>query len=345
MSRRTILRTVIGIAISGVAIWILAGSVDVPAHVRRPADGEPGLDPGHGRDVSSSTSARAAPAGRPSSRRSSTSRTAGCSATRTWAISRTTSCRRGSASSSGATRWARARASAARRCSARSSSSAIVDTVIVVALAALAVVVLGVGGAMSTAVILGAGFVALLVVGLFVAMVSHRLPGAERVTAVAERYPRILELARRLRDGLAVAARPGVLGRALLFSAAAWTASIATFIAGGQAVGIELSIPQAALLSQRRRARDDRAVGAGLRRDVRADRGVDRDDLRHGPRCGVRDGVAGPRDDPGRDVGRRRDRRAAARRRPRHRDGDAADEAVGGRRRAIPAPEPGPRPG
>ena len=30
MSRRTILRTVIGIAISGVAIWILAGSVDLP---------------------------------------------------------------------------------------------------------------------------------------------------------------------------------------------------------------------------------------------------------------------------------------------------------------------------
>ena len=137
---------------------------------------------------------------------------------------------------------------------------------------------------MSTAVILGAGFVGLLIVGLAVATVSHRLPGADRITAIAERYPRILELARRLRDGLAVASRPGVLVRALLFSAAAWTASIATFMAGAQAVGIDLTIPQAALLSQRRRARDDRAVGAGLRRDVRADGGVDRDDLRHGPR-------------------------------------------------------------
>ena len=125
----------------------------------------------------------------------------------------------------------------------------IVDTVIVVGLAALAVLILGVAGAMSTAVILGAAFVGLLVVGLFVAMVSHRLPGAERVTAAAGRYPKILELARRLREGLAVVSRPSTLARALLLSAAAWAASIATFIAGAQSVGIELTIPQAALLS------------------------------------------------------------------------------------------------
>ena len=125
----------------------------------------------------------------------------------------------------------------------------IVDTVIVVALGAIAVLTLGVAGAMSTAVILGAAFVGVLVVGLFVAMISHRLPFAERVTVAAERYPRILELARRLRDGLAVVSRPGTLARALLFSAAAWTASIGTFVAGGLAVGIELTVPQAALLS------------------------------------------------------------------------------------------------
>jgi uncharacterized protein (TIRG00374 family) len=124
----------------------------------------------------------------------------------------------------------------------------IVDTVIVVALAAIAVVILGVGGAMSTAVVLGAGFVGLLVLGLAVATVSHRLPGAARITAIAERYPRAVELARRLRDGLAVAREPGVLVRALLFSAAAWTASIATFLAGAQAVGVDLSVPQAALM-------------------------------------------------------------------------------------------------
>jgi glycosyltransferase 2 family protein len=125
----------------------------------------------------------------------------------------------------------------------------IVDTVIVVGLAALAVVALGIGGTIATSVTLGAGFVGLLVVGLLLATMSHRMPGAARVAAMAERYPRLLELARRLRDGLAVASRPGTVVRALLFSAAAWTASIATFVLGGQAVGIELTPIQGALLS------------------------------------------------------------------------------------------------
>jgi len=125
----------------------------------------------------------------------------------------------------------------------------IVDTVIVVALAGIAVVALGVGGVMSTAVGLGAAFVGLLVVALVVANASHRLPFAGRVAGLAERYPRILELARRLRDGLAVARRPSTVIGALGFSAVAWTASIATVVFGGQAVGIELSFLQAALIS------------------------------------------------------------------------------------------------
>ena len=125
----------------------------------------------------------------------------------------------------------------------------IVDTIIVVGLGAVAVVMLGVGGWMATAVTLGAAFVGLLILGLVVATASHRLPGADWVTTFAEGYPRILELARRLRDGLSVASRPGTLARALVFSAAAWAASIATFVAGGQAVGIDLTIAQGALLS------------------------------------------------------------------------------------------------
>jgi uncharacterized protein (TIRG00374 family) len=125
----------------------------------------------------------------------------------------------------------------------------IVDTVIVVALAASAVLILGVGGMVSTAVVLGAGFVGVLIVGLALAMFSHRLPGADRVTAVAERAPRILELARRLREGLAVAGHPRTLVQALGFSVLAWSASIATFIVGGAAVGLSLSPAQGALLS------------------------------------------------------------------------------------------------
>ena len=125
----------------------------------------------------------------------------------------------------------------------------IVDTVIVVGLAALAVVVLSVRGVMTSAVLLGAAFVGLLVVGLAAAMALHRLPGADRITAVAARWPRLVDLARRLREGLAVAGRPRTLLAALALSAVAWAASIGTFLAGGQAVGVELSLAQGALLS------------------------------------------------------------------------------------------------
>ena len=125
----------------------------------------------------------------------------------------------------------------------------IVDTVIVVGLAALAVVMLEVGGIVSTAVVLGAGFVGVLVVGLVGAILSHRLPGAERATAAAERFPRILDLGRRLREGLAVVSRPGTVAAALAFSALAWSFSILTFILGGRAIGIDLTPAQGALLS------------------------------------------------------------------------------------------------
>ena len=125
----------------------------------------------------------------------------------------------------------------------------IVDTVIVVGLAALAVLVLSVRGVMTSAVLLGAAFVALLVIGLGVAMAMHRLPGADRVTAFMARWPRIVELARRLREGLAVAGKPGTMAGALVFSAIAWAASISTFIAAGQAIGVELSAAQAALVT------------------------------------------------------------------------------------------------
>jgi glycosyltransferase 2 family protein len=125
----------------------------------------------------------------------------------------------------------------------------IVDTVIVVAVAGAAVLVLGVGGVVSTAVVLGAGFVGLLVVGLLVAVQSHRLPGAERVAALAERAPRLLHLGRRLRDGLAVVGRPRAIAAALGFSALAWIFSITSFIVGGAALGLQLSFAQGALLS------------------------------------------------------------------------------------------------
>ena len=125
----------------------------------------------------------------------------------------------------------------------------VVDTVMVVAIAAIAGLVLSVRGVMTSAVLLGLAFVALLVIALGLGIVAHRLPGADRVIAIIARRPRLLELARRLRDGLAVAQRPRVIVVALAFSAVAWTASTATFLVAGQAVGVELSVAQAALIT------------------------------------------------------------------------------------------------
>jgi uncharacterized membrane protein YbhN (UPF0104 family) len=102
---------------------------------------------------------------------------------------------------------------------------------------------------MSSAVLLGLAFVALLVVVLGLGVAAHRLPGAERATAFVERWPRILELARRLREGLSVAQRPRVLIAALGFGALAWAASTVTFLAAGQAVGVQLTVAQGALLT------------------------------------------------------------------------------------------------
>jgi uncharacterized protein (TIRG00374 family) len=125
----------------------------------------------------------------------------------------------------------------------------IVDTVMVVAIASVAVLILSARGAMSSAVLLGLAFVALLVIALGLGIVGHRLPGASRVTSIIERWPRVLELARRLREGLAVAGRPRTLIAALAFSAIAWAASTMTFLAAGQAVGVQLTVAQAALLT------------------------------------------------------------------------------------------------
>jgi uncharacterized protein (TIRG00374 family) len=122
------------------------------------------------------------------------------------------------------------------------------DTALVVLIAAGALVILSVRGVLTNAVLLGAVFVAVLVVGLGVLIVAHRLPGAERVARVVERWPRAVELGRRLRDGLAIAGRPLTIGGAVALGIVAWIASIATFLAAGQAVGIELTVAQGALL-------------------------------------------------------------------------------------------------
>ena len=81
-------------------------------------------------------------------------------------------------------------------------------------------------------------------------------------------------------------------------------------LAAGQAVGRRADAGPGRAAVERRRARDDRAVRAGVCRDVRADRGEHRLDVRRPARLGVRVGAPRPRDDPGGHLGRRRDRGA-----------------------------------
>ncbi len=248
MSRRTLLRTIVGVAISAAAIWVLSGSVDLPRAIDVLRTADPAWIALMVATVFIDVAARGArwrallePIKRLPYRRVLGYAYLGYLANnvlpaRLGELVRSHALGQGE----GISRPTVLGTVVVER---------IVDTIIVVGLAALGVVTLGVGGTMTTAVALGAGFVGLLVVGLIVATVSHRLPGADRVTAIAEGYPRVHELARRLRDGLAVASRPGTLLRALALSAVAWAASITTFFAGAQAVGVDLTFTQAALLS------------------------------------------------------------------------------------------------
>jgi uncharacterized protein (TIRG00374 family) len=125
----------------------------------------------------------------------------------------------------------------------------IVDTGVLVAIASAAIVVLSVRGLVASAVLLGLAVTGLLVAGLALALVAHRLPFADRVIAAAERRPSVAGAAARLRGGLAVAGRPRTMAGAIGWSVAAWAATIVAFAAAGQAIGLELTWGQAALLA------------------------------------------------------------------------------------------------
>jgi uncharacterized protein (TIRG00374 family) len=125
----------------------------------------------------------------------------------------------------------------------------VVDLVAVVAIASASLVVLSVRGYLASAVLVGAGITGLFVVALAIGIAAHRLPGADRLRALADRWPKLQELARRLQDGLAVAGRPRTLAEALACSAGSWTAAILATAAFGQSIGVQLSIGQAALMT------------------------------------------------------------------------------------------------
>jgi glycosyltransferase 2 family protein len=125
----------------------------------------------------------------------------------------------------------------------------VVDIVVVVAIAALAILVLSVRGIVVGAVLVGVAIALLLGVVLAIGVAAHRIPGADRAVALADRWPQVQRVAARLREGLAVAGRPRTLFEALALSVVAWGATLLAFAAAGQAIGVELTIGQASLLA------------------------------------------------------------------------------------------------
>ncbi len=125
----------------------------------------------------------------------------------------------------------------------------VVDTGVLVTVASAAIVILSVRGIVASAVLLGLAFTGFLVAVLALALVAHRLPYADRIVARVERWPAVLSAATRLRGGLAVAGRPRTMAGAIAWSVAAWTVTIVAFAAAGQAIGVELTWGQAALMA------------------------------------------------------------------------------------------------
>lgn len=125
----------------------------------------------------------------------------------------------------------------------------VVDTLVVVAIASAAILVLSVRGVVASAVLVGLAVTALLVLAVAAGIYAHRLPGADRVRDLLDRWPRVRDVLRRLRDGLAVASDMRTMTMAIALSIGSWSFTVLAFAAAAQAVGIEPTMGQAALLA------------------------------------------------------------------------------------------------
>jgi len=125
----------------------------------------------------------------------------------------------------------------------------VMDTLVVVVIAALAIFVLSVRGVVASAVLVGLAVTSLLVVGILVGLVAHRLPGADAASAFINRWPRVHGLLVRLRAGLAVTRSARVMSIALALTLVSWSCAVLGFASAAQSVGVEPTIGQAALLA------------------------------------------------------------------------------------------------
>lgn len=125
----------------------------------------------------------------------------------------------------------------------------VVDTVVLVGIGAAAILVLHIRGVVASAILVGMALAGLLVVALAVALAAHKLPGAARAAEFLGRWPRAFAIAARLRDGLRVAALPRTVFVAGVLSVAAWGCTVVAVLAVGQALGVQLTVGEGALLA------------------------------------------------------------------------------------------------
>jgi uncharacterized protein (TIRG00374 family) len=125
----------------------------------------------------------------------------------------------------------------------------VVDTAVVVVIAAIAILVLSVRGVVASAVMVGVALTGLLVVAIVIGMAAHRLPGADRLAAWIGQWPQVHGALVRLRAGLAIVRDVPTMAAAVLLSIGSWSLTVLAFAAAAQAVGIEPTIGQAALLA------------------------------------------------------------------------------------------------
>jgi glycosyltransferase 2 family protein len=125
----------------------------------------------------------------------------------------------------------------------------VVDTMVVVAIAAVAILVLSVRGIVASAVLVGLAVSVLLVVGVGVGVAAHRLPGADRIRTFLARWPRVRDVIRRLRAGLSIASNARAMVLAVVLSVGSWSATVLAFAAAAQAIGVQPTMGQAALLA------------------------------------------------------------------------------------------------
>lgn len=125
----------------------------------------------------------------------------------------------------------------------------VIDTIVVVVIASAAIFVLSVRGIVASAVLVGLAITAILVVLIALGLAAHRLPGADRLSAFINRWPRVHGLLVRLRTGLAITRNVRVMAISLVLTLASWSCSVLAFAAAAQSVGIEPTMGQAALLA------------------------------------------------------------------------------------------------